>query len=61
LCHTTYLKDRRDTFKEDAMLPPGLDEQFTAFYHAAYADGEVDGKTKILIGMAISMALACYP
>ena len=28
------------------MLPTGLDEQFTAFYHAAYADGEVDGKTK---------------
>jgi hypothetical protein len=43
------------------MLPSGLDEQFTAFYHAAYADGEVDGRTKVLIGMAVSMALACYP
>jgi alkylhydroperoxidase/carboxymuconolactone decarboxylase family protein YurZ len=43
------------------MLPSGLEEQFTAFYHAAYADGEVDPKTKILIGMAVSMALACYP
>ncbi len=43
------------------MLPSGLDEQFTAFYHAAYTDGEVDGGTKVLIGMAVSMALACYP
>jgi len=43
------------------MLPGELDVQFTAFYQAAYADGGVDGKTKVLIGMAVSMALACYP
>jgi hypothetical protein len=43
------------------MLPSQLDEEFTAFYHATYADGEVDGKTKVLIGMAVSMALGCYP
>jgi alkylhydroperoxidase/carboxymuconolactone decarboxylase family protein YurZ len=43
------------------MLPSELDQQFTAFYHAAYAAGELDGKTKVLIGMAVSMALACYP
>ena len=43
------------------MLPSALDEQFTAFYHAAYAAGKVDAKTKVLIGMAVSMAVACYP
>ena len=43
------------------MLPKELEEQFNAFYHAAYADGEVDGRSKILIGMAVSMAIACYP
>jgi alkylhydroperoxidase/carboxymuconolactone decarboxylase family protein YurZ len=43
------------------VLPSGLDEQFTAFYHEAYADGAVDGKTKILIGMAMASAMGCYP
>ncbi|HSB67983.1 MAG TPA: carboxymuconolactone decarboxylase family protein [Candidatus Methylomirabilis sp.] len=43
------------------MLPGDLEQQFSDFYHAAYADGEVDGKTKILIGMAVSMAVGCYP
>ncbi len=43
------------------MLPSELDEQFTAFYHAAYADGEVDAKTKLLIGMAVASALGCSP
>ena len=43
------------------MLPAGLEEQFNDFYHAAYADGAVEGKTKLLIGMAVSMAVGCYP
>jgi alkylhydroperoxidase/carboxymuconolactone decarboxylase family protein YurZ len=43
------------------MLPLVLDQQFTAFYHAAYTDGVVDGQTKVLIGMAVSAALGCYP
>ena len=43
------------------MLPRELEEQFNGFYHAVYADGEVDGKTKILIGLAVAMAVACYP
>ena len=43
------------------MLPTGLKQQFNAFYAATYADGEVDGKTKVLIGMAVAMALGCYP
>jgi alkylhydroperoxidase/carboxymuconolactone decarboxylase family protein YurZ len=38
-----------------------LGERFTAFYHAAYADGEVDSKSKILIGMAVASAAGCYP
>ena len=36
------------------MLPPALEKQFNDFYHAAYADGELDGKTKVLIGMAVA-------
>jgi len=43
------------------MLPAELEQQFNIFYHAAYADGEVDAKTKILIGMAVSSAVGCYP
>jgi alkylhydroperoxidase/carboxymuconolactone decarboxylase family protein YurZ len=43
------------------MLPAELEEQFTDFYQAAYADGEVDGKTKVLIGMAVAMTVGCYP
>jgi len=35
-----------------AMPPPALERQFNDFYHAAYADGELDGKTKVLIGLA---------
>lgn len=41
------------------MLPTGLEQQFNSFYGAVYADGAVDGKTKVLIGMAVSMALGC--
>jgi hypothetical protein len=43
------------------MLPTALDEQFTAFYQTAYKDGVVDGQAKVLIGMAVSAALGCYP
>jgi alkylhydroperoxidase/carboxymuconolactone decarboxylase family protein YurZ len=43
------------------MLPPALEQQFNAFYHAAYADGELDSKTKVLIGMAVAMTTGCYP
>jgi alkylhydroperoxidase/carboxymuconolactone decarboxylase family protein YurZ len=43
------------------MLPSGLEEQFTAFYRAAYADGELDSKTKVLIGLGVAMTTGCYP
>ncbi len=43
------------------MLPPALERQFDEFYHAAYADGELDSKTKVLIGLAVSMTSGCYP
>ncbi len=43
------------------MLPMELERQFNAFYGSVYAEGEVDGKTKILIAMAVAMALGCYP
>lgn len=43
------------------MLKPGLEQQFNDFYHAAYADGELDSKTKVLIGLAVAMTEGCYP
>jgi hypothetical protein len=43
------------------VLPTGLEEQFNAFYGSVYAEGEAEGKTKVLIGMAVAMALGCEP
>jgi hypothetical protein len=47
--------------KGGVMLPAELEKQFNDFYHAAYADGEVEARTKLLIGIAVSMAVGCYP
>jgi hypothetical protein len=44
-----------------AMLKPKQDQVANEFYQAAFADGEVDAKSKILIGTAVSMTLGCYP
>lgn len=41
------------------MLPPALEKQFNDFYRAAYADGELDSKTKVLISLAVAMAQGC--
>ncbi|MEI8190791.1 MAG: hypothetical protein WCI75_13845 [candidate division NC10 bacterium] len=43
------------------MLPKGLEKPYTEFYQAVFADGEVDGKTKILVAMAVAGAIGCYP
>ncbi len=43
------------------MLKPELEEQFNEFYQAAYAEGELEAKTKALIGLAVSMTVGCYP
>jgi alkylhydroperoxidase/carboxymuconolactone decarboxylase family protein YurZ len=43
------------------VLPPSLEEQFTAFYRAAYADGELATGTKALIGLAVAMTTGCAP
>ena len=43
------------------MLSAEMEKQFNAFYTAVYADGELDGKTKVLLGMAVAMAIGCYP
>ncbi len=43
------------------MLPPALEKQSNDFYHAAYADGELDNKTKVLIGLTVAMTQGCYP
>ena len=44
-----------------AMLRAKQDQLANEFYRATFADGEVDGKTKILIGTAVAMTLGCYP
>lgn len=43
------------------MLPAEMEKQFNAFYGSVYDEGEVDGRTKVLIGMAVAMALGCDP
>ena len=43
------------------MLKPRQDQLANEFYRAAFADGEVDAKTKILIGTAVAMTVGCYP
>ncbi len=42
------------------MLPTELEQQFNAFYAAVYADGELDSKTKVLLGMTVATALGCH-
>ncbi len=43
------------------MFPVALEKQFTDFYHAAYADGELSAGIKALIGLAVAMTQGCYP
>ena len=43
------------------MLKPTQDQLANEFYQTAFAGGEVDATTKILIGTAVSMTLGCYP
>ncbi len=43
------------------MLKPEPDQSANEFYRAAFTDGEVDAKTKILIGTAVAMTVGCYP
>jgi hypothetical protein len=43
------------------MLKPKPDQLANEFYQAAFDEGEVDAKTKILIGAAVAMTIGCYP
>ena len=43
------------------MLKPKQDQLANEFYRAAFVEGEVDAKTKILIGAAVSMTVGCCP
>ena len=43
------------------MLKPELDKLANEFYQAVFAEGEVDARTKILIGTAVAMTVGCYP
>ena len=47
--------------RRNAVLPLELEKQFNDFYRAAYADGELDSKTKVLIGLAVAMTQGCAP
>ncbi len=42
------------------MLKPEQDQLANEFYRAVFAAGEVDAKTKILIGTAVVMTVGCY-
>lgn len=53
--------NRKKDLTGGAMLKPKQDQLANEFYQAAFADGEVDAKTKILIGAAVSMTVGCYP
>jgi hypothetical protein len=43
------------------MLKPEQESLANEFYRAAVAPGEVDVKTKILVGTAVAMTVGCYP
>ena len=43
------------------MLPKGLEKPYAEFYRAVFEDGEVDGKNKVLVAMAVAGAIGCYP
>ena len=47
--------------KGGVMLKPEQDQLANEFYQSAYADGEIDAQTKILIGTAVAMTVGCYP
>ena len=42
-------------------LPDETDKAFRAFYQAAHEPGTLDAQTKILIHLAVAMALGCDP
>ena len=43
------------------MLKPEQEQLANEFYQAAFVAGEVDAKTKILIGTTVAMTVGCYP
>ncbi len=43
------------------MLKAQQEQLANEFYRAAFGDGEVDVKTKVLIGTAVAMTVGCYP
>ena len=46
--------------KEKGASPMALDK-YREFFNAAYADGRLDGKTKLLIALGASLAAGCDP
>jgi alkylhydroperoxidase/carboxymuconolactone decarboxylase family protein YurZ len=47
--------------KGGPVLKPEEERLANEFYGAAFSEGEVDAKTKILIGTAVAMTVGCYP
>ena len=47
--------------KGDRMLPEKQDMTFTDFYKAARFNDVLDPKTTLLLHLATSMSVACYP
>jgi AhpD family alkylhydroperoxidase len=55
----TLLKDLASEGRELKALIPGVYEGFSQLHAAAFADGQVDKKTKELIALAIAIAVRC--
>lgn len=43
------------------MLPTQQQEAYTAFYDSAYKNDILESKTTLMIHLATSMAIGCYP
>jgi len=43
------------------MLPENLDEIYSQFYDSVFKSSAFDSKTTLLLFIASSMAVACYP
>jgi hypothetical protein len=43
------------------MLPKKQNKAFTDFYNSAYTNDILDSKTTLMIHLAASMAVGCYP
>ena len=46
---------------EVCMLPEKLKKKYTDFYEATVESGTIDARTTVMIQLAASFAIGCYP